>query len=805
MVFIYICRMLQKLKRLSRPPRARYLPAMERTQWPPTMTEHPLVEDDSIGENVECKGHSFAATLADSRMPSDQATREKFGRIWNALKGNTVMGACTLTSSDVHLNAVKLVAVYGDDEGTVVYMTAHTPQTVQRAKAILAKLFETFDQQVKIRIVTKGNIHRFNAIDQARLESMCRTNPMPKIGPPPSGLLPKTKAGLKDYVDVSSDDYDDEDAPVSTTSGLANAPASSWETPHPTLALADAAAPSIMTAEESLADAEDQVTTAGRRLEELNLRTAQTETEQTEISSERTKTQLELGTLTLARDELVDEVREVTLYVAKMAKEHTEALERRRLIHGAPAVVYLVMPPGSDTPLKKCPEVRCAAQRSALLLKRAQTQLGCLGLPLYDLLPHVAKIAFGLAKQGIFPIPMSTTGRPDPNTENRLIDDVLDVALHMENERKSAAENEVPHTCEKMDCGNHTCKRECKACIETKGEQCATCAPCAACARGRAMKSQDCAPCGAIAQVRAQARAQVREKGRDCEACHEADFPRGGLCVVHTQESNKNATILLSQAASAAKQLMAEVKFSKRDMSKHKQAIREILREAGAVQGRTTMSNNCCQCVKGCDPTMFLHYPTQNWWPCDNSQAKEPKETQPAPVLYNKEEMNKTQFVFCDHKCAGDWKTTIICRPCGVNATETKKGKETIPDVGQLQQRTDDIAFVAQADDKYARMSFEEQQELRRNRARDGGSWEDKQVKKARERIQDWDDVREIRVPKCAKCSGGVAPRMCDLNHTGDSNKMNLDAMAGGDSREAQVGSLEWSMNATADERDAMR
>ena len=295
MVFIYICRMLQKLKRLSRPPRARYLPAMERTQWPPIMTEHPPVEDDSIGENVECKGHSFAATLADSRMPSDQATREKFGRIWNALKGNTVMGACTLTSSDVHLNAVKLVAVYGDDEGTVVYMTAHTPQTVQRAKAILAKLFETFDQQVKIRIVKKGNIHRFNAIDQARLESMCRTNPMPKIGPPPSGLLPKTKAGLKDYVDVSSDDYDDEDAPVSTTSGLANAPASSWETPHPTLALADAAAPSIMTAEESLADAEDQITTAGRRLEELNLRTAQTETEQTEISSERTKTQLELS------------------------------------------------------------------------------------------------------------------------------------------------------------------------------------------------------------------------------------------------------------------------------------------------------------------------------------------------------------------------------------------------------------------------------------------------------------------------------------------------------------------------------
>ncbi len=113
-------------------PPARAIPtAME--QWPPIMTEHPPIEDDSIGERAEGTGHSFAATLADSRMPSDQATRNQFGRIRNALICNTGMEVCTLTSSNMHLSKIKLVAVYGDDEATIVYMTAHTPQSVQRA------------------------------------------------------------------------------------------------------------------------------------------------------------------------------------------------------------------------------------------------------------------------------------------------------------------------------------------------------------------------------------------------------------------------------------------------------------------------------------------------------------------------------------------------------------------------------------------------------------------------------------------------------------------------------------------------
>ncbi len=58
-----------------------------------------------------------------------------------------------------------------DDEGTVMHMTAHTPQFVQRARAILVKVFGKFDEVVKSRIAMKGNVRHFNAADQARLES----------------------------------------------------------------------------------------------------------------------------------------------------------------------------------------------------------------------------------------------------------------------------------------------------------------------------------------------------------------------------------------------------------------------------------------------------------------------------------------------------------------------------------------------------------------------------------------------------------------------------------------------------------
>ena len=141
---------------------SREAPFMAQTQqWPPVMTEHPPVEVDPIGEEAEGKGHSFAATLADSRMPVDQATYEKFSSIRYALGCNSGMGMFMLGSADVRLSEVRGVSVYGDDEGTVVYMTAHTPQTVQRAKAILAKLFETFDQQVKIRTWSVGEHQSF--------------------------------------------------------------------------------------------------------------------------------------------------------------------------------------------------------------------------------------------------------------------------------------------------------------------------------------------------------------------------------------------------------------------------------------------------------------------------------------------------------------------------------------------------------------------------------------------------------------------------------------------------------------------
>ena len=74
-------------------------------------------------------------------------------------------GRAVLQHWHADVREVKSVGVYGDDEGTVVYMTTHTPQTPQRVRAILAKLFETFDQQVKSRIVLKGNVRRFTAVD----------------------------------------------------------------------------------------------------------------------------------------------------------------------------------------------------------------------------------------------------------------------------------------------------------------------------------------------------------------------------------------------------------------------------------------------------------------------------------------------------------------------------------------------------------------------------------------------------------------------------------------------------------------
>lgn len=88
------------------------------------------------------------------------------------------------------------------------------------------------------------------------------------------------------------------------------------------------------------------------------------------------------------------------------------------------------------------------------------------------LLRCVTRIAFGLARQGVFQMPS------DANKETTLIDAVLDVSLRMAKERMAAVENEVQHTCEKGHFGKHDCKTDCAAC--RKGRRCAACAPCAA-------------------------------------------------------------------------------------------------------------------------------------------------------------------------------------------------------------------------------------------------------------------------------------------------------------------------------------
>ena len=63
------------------------------------------------------------------------------------------------------------------------------------------------------------------------------------------------------------------------------------------------------------------------------------------------------------------------------------------------------------------------------------------------------------------------------------------------------------------------------------------------------------------------------------------------------------------------------------------------------------------------------------------------------------------------------------------------------------------------------------------NRERFGPLEEGKRVEKSLKYIQKCDEVREIHVPKCAKCSGSVAPRR-SVPPEGMPHGLSLDAMA---------------------------
>ena len=204
------------------------------------MTKYPPIVVDTVADN-EGTGHSFAATLQDARMPADNATREIFHAIERAMFLNYVTERFTPDEANAR-SKVRYVAVLGDDEGMVVYLTTKRSMTAQGARRVLIKMFESFGGHVENHLV---NTHRFNAVDQARLEAMGRTNQTPKnsFARIRDNSPPKTKDKLKDYVDENSDDYE-EYAPL----GLADAPASSWET-RPALALTAGTE-----AEESLAE-----------------------------------------------------------------------------------------------------------------------------------------------------------------------------------------------------------------------------------------------------------------------------------------------------------------------------------------------------------------------------------------------------------------------------------------------------------------------------------------------------------------------------------------------------------------------
>ncbi len=140
---------------------------------------------------------------------------------------------------------------------------------------------------------------------------------------------------------------------------------------------------------------------------------------------------------------------------------------------------------------------------------------------------------------------------------------------------------------------------------------------------------------------------------------------------------------------------------------------------------------------------------------------------------------------------------TLICRPCGVNATETKKSKETIPDIGQLRGRIDYLHTVAHTMGKDAKLNFD-QREIRRNdRERFGPNAEEKRFDAALQHIQEWNDVREIHVPKCEKCAGSLAPRRIEQPEAVP-HGLSMDGLCplihGATSPEAPVHSIKWSI-----------
>ena len=86
------------------------------------------------------------------------------------------------------------------------------------------------------------------------------------------------------------------------------------------------------------------------------------------------------------------------------------------------------------------------------------------------------------------------------------------------------------------------------------------------------------------------------------------------------------------------------------------------------------MLDNCSECEEACNPTTCLHYSTQNWWPCDNSQAKQPSDVRPAPVLYDDKQLkypiDELQFkptLECEYPCASCGQKKKICQTCWPN------------------------------------------------------------------------------------------------------------------------------------------
>ena len=204
---------------------------------------------------------------------------------------------------------------------------------------------------------------------------------------------------------------------------------------------------------------------------------------------------------------------------------------------------------------------------------------------------------------------------------------------------------------------------------------------------------------------------EMRRECSTCAECLELDYMHGHFCATHAsefKERKKHASeVLLSDAVRASEQMAqgseripetpsasAKSRPKKKAKGDDKALHKEALKQLNRCMNAMTDMYPCSQCGKESSSCDFLHYPTETWWKMEpvtkqienviRSLGNSPEDQQEKHRLqsrlkklqeelqqrgfngvFDKEQLGKTQFIFCGRDCENEWADTLQCRICG--------------------------------------------------------------------------------------------------------------------------------------------